>query len=60
LFAPDVEPRDVIAVLVRHENAIDLDRIHTALPQSEKGLPRTQPAIDQQTGILSLHERGVS
>jgi hypothetical protein len=50
----------VIAVLVRDEDSIDLDRVHSALREPQQRLSRAQSPIDQEPCFLRLDQRGVS
>ena len=60
LLAPHIERARVIAVLVREQDAVDLQRVHAAQRQPRPDLPRAEPAIDEQPRLRRLHQRAVS
>jgi hypothetical protein len=50
----------VITVFVRENNAVELLRHDTALLQTQNQLPRAEPAIDKNLGMIRCDQRAVS
>jgi hypothetical protein len=46
-------------MFVGNQDAIELLGRDSALVESENNLPRAQPAIDQNSTMISLHECGI-
>ncbi len=57
--AENFEPANVIAVLVREQNAIEPVRRHAALFKAQDNLPGAQSAIDKNFTVIGRHKRAV-
>ncbi len=60
LLAPHIERAGVIAVLVREQHAIDLQRVQAALREPQHDLPRAEPAIHEQARLRRLHQCAIA
>jgi len=54
-----LQPANVIAMLVRKENAIELFGYHAALFEAQYDLPRAQAAIDQNFTMIGRDQRAI-
>ena len=58
--AKHFEPANMIAVLVREQNAIKLLGPHLALGETERELPRAQSTINQQPAMIGRDQCAVA
>src|SRR5215469_8085076 len=60
LVAENLKAADVIAVLMRKKNAVELFRSDAALLQAQHDLPRAETAINENLAMIGRDQRAVS
>ena len=57
--AENFKSADMISVFVREENAVELLWDYAALLETQRQLPRAQPAIDENFAVIGCNQRAV-